>query len=718
MGASPPMRIRADLDLAGLAGRDHGVGIVGRAPGGPPPGVRAESGEIVPRPLRPLRHRVQAPSLRRHRPGTGRRSASSGIPLARSVARLRRLPTRADPPRSTATSPSGRAPAGWALGAPSAPPGGAGQASLAAGWPRAVYAVRHIPRRSADFEAKILIVGAVPWAPVALSAAKRCDPLSEPVVLIEKGSLGSARRDEPARSFTRVPRAPAGMARDALKVYSGMHSTVGSVGYRKTGVLVVAGSGKEAIEGLAKDVAMQRSPINVQLVGATEIAGWGSRSVTTRWGPTSPTAATSRRARRSRPSRRSRARTRPRGPASTSPGHRGGWTRGRRLHQRGVPGAQRRPRHRALDQGDPAELGVEAPLRVVRSEEHFVEMPTRRREETSQRDDGHADDIETRFRPIPSSRPVAHPVIIDRSNDLLVRCEPRQRRTRLRRVSFEGSWSSGGGLEVGRGRLRGVGASAPPGRMPVYQDMTDLGGQAAWITLTPDEIDRQSGEEIPGLRGRGLHRERLPAGAQHRRGLSRWSEAGRQRDRPGVLLAGPLRLIARTGASDGAPGQRRLSATRGAIGIPAVEERSLGGIAPEVAARVGALTPSAQHDARRRDSSAVAGALVAALSQDLEAGDGSSPGGAGPRRVVERDGARRLGVSAAGVEPTGRSRLEMIAQDQSASRRPTSHLFTGWMSFGLPMSFVSAMPTTGRAIAEACASRSRATGRSFAPRSP
>ncbi|MEC7231733.1 MAG: FAD-dependent oxidoreductase, partial [Planctomycetota bacterium] len=124
--------------------------------------------------------------------------------------------------------------------------------------------------------AKILIVGGgAMGTSVALSAAKRCDPLSEPVVLIEKGSLGSGSSGRTGAVIHQGyrERALAGMARDALKVYAGMHSTVGrSVGYRKTGVLVVAGSDKEAIEGLAKDVAMQRElAINVQLVGATEM---------------------------------------------------------------------------------------------------------------------------------------------------------------------------------------------------------------------------------------------------------------------------------------------------------------------------------------------------------------------------------------------------------------------------------------------------------------
>lgn len=364
-------------------------------------------------------------------------------------------------------------------------------------------------------KAKILIVGGgAMGTSVALSAAKRCDPLSEPVVLIEKGSLGSGSSGRTGAVIHQGyrERALAGMARDALKVYSGMHSTVGrSVGYRKTGVLVVAGSGKEAIEGLAKDVAMQRElAINVQLVGATEmrrlcpgieVGDDAMGSYEPDGGYIEPRQAIETFAALAR-AQGATTRTGVDKPRVIVEG-------GRAVGVSTSEGEFRAP-NVVLATGPWTkeillELGVEAPLRVVRSEEHFVEMPPPPApEESSQQDDGHADDIETRFRPDPLElRPVAHPVILDRSNDLLVRCEPREKRTRVGRIGFEGllelerpdalEESVGGDFrEWARPRLQG--------RMPVYEDMKDLGGQAAWITLTPDEIPIVGPiKEIPGL---------------------------------------------------------------------------------------------------------------------------------------------------------------------------------------------------------------------------
>ena len=85
---------------------------------------------------------------------------------------------------------------------------------------------------------------------VALSAARRCDPLSEPVILLEKGRLGSGSSGRTGavihQGYTERPLA--GMARDALKVYASMPTKVGrSVGYQRTGVLVVAGSDADEV---------------------------------------------------------------------------------------------------------------------------------------------------------------------------------------------------------------------------------------------------------------------------------------------------------------------------------------------------------------------------------------------------------------------------------------------------------------------------------------
>ena len=110
---------------------------------------------------------------------------------------------------------------------------------------------------------------------VALSAAKRCDPLTEPVILIEKGHLGSGSSGRTGAVIHQgyPERALAGMARDALKVYANMQAAAGrSVGYKKTGVLVVAGTEPDAIETLERDVAMQREiAIDVRVVNATEM---------------------------------------------------------------------------------------------------------------------------------------------------------------------------------------------------------------------------------------------------------------------------------------------------------------------------------------------------------------------------------------------------------------------------------------------------------------
>ena len=110
---------------------------------------------------------------------------------------------------------------------------------------------------------------------VALSAASRCDPLTEPVILIEKGRLGSGSSGRTGAVIHQgYPDRPlAGMARDALKVYASMPQNVGrSVGYQRTGVLVVAGHEPEAVERLKRDVEMQRSiAIDVQLVDAHEM---------------------------------------------------------------------------------------------------------------------------------------------------------------------------------------------------------------------------------------------------------------------------------------------------------------------------------------------------------------------------------------------------------------------------------------------------------------
>lgn len=350
---------------------------------------------------------------------------------------------------------------------------------------------------------------------VALHAATRCDPLREPVVLIEKDRLGagSSGRAQAIIHQGYSDRRIAGMARDALKVYAGFEQHTGrSIGFRQTGVLFLAGPATAA--SLEADIEMQVSiGIDVRRVDAEEIrrmvpgiqvdddtigafeqeGGFvdpartiqslatlaRSKGVVTRVGVGNPTIVVED------------------GRAvgvETSAGRffapqivlaTGPWTP-------------------LILEG----LGVELPLRAVKTQQHFLAMPAPSTPDDDLLSIDHGDpmlaDFETRFTPDPFARlPVAHPVIFDLESRFYARCEPRRGRTRIGRLGLSdleevadpetisehadeafSSWAR----EVVRQRL------------PAYQGQADLGSQAAWLTLTPDERPIVGPvEALPGL---------------------------------------------------------------------------------------------------------------------------------------------------------------------------------------------------------------------------
>ena len=346
---------------------------------------------------------------------------------------------------------------------------------------------------------------------VALSAATRCDPLTEPVILIEKGRRGSGSSGRTGAVIHQgYPERPlAGMARDALKVYASMPSIYGrSVGYQRTGVLVIAGKAAEDVAQLELDVKMQRSiGIDVQLVDAgkmrqicpgIEIDDAAMGSYEPKGGFVDP--------RRTIDTLAALARTRG---ASTRTGVENPTVLvedGRAVGVATSEGEFRAPNVvLATGPWTPtilADLGVKLPLRVVRIEEHFVHMPDPPTIEEV--DDGSDDDVETRFRPDPLDlMPAAHPVILDRVNGLHLRCEPSSKRTRIGRLGFDGlpELERPESLDEAVGdEMRDWARPRLEERMPIYKDMADEGGQAAWITLTPDERPLVGPvKEIPGL---------------------------------------------------------------------------------------------------------------------------------------------------------------------------------------------------------------------------
>ncbi len=125
--------------------------------------------------------------------------------------------------------------------------------------------------------AKVLIVGGgVVGTSIAVHAARRSDPLSEPVMLIERAGLaaGSSGHSSAILSQFHVDRALAGVARDALRTYAGFHARTGySLGFRRAGVLTLAGQGGagpcERIE--ANALMMSKIGIEVEVVRAARI---------------------------------------------------------------------------------------------------------------------------------------------------------------------------------------------------------------------------------------------------------------------------------------------------------------------------------------------------------------------------------------------------------------------------------------------------------------
>ncbi len=346
---------------------------------------------------------------------------------------------------------------------------------------------------------------------VALSTAKRCDPLTEPVILIEKGTLGSGSSGRTGAVIHQgyAERPLAGMARDALKVYSGMHRLVGrSVGYKRTGVLIVAGQDAEAIATLKRNVEMQKSlGINVKLMGASEMRAIcpGINVGDSEIGSYEPDGGYVE-PRRTIDTFAALARSYG---ASTRTGVENPTVlveNGRAVGVATSEGEFRAP-NVVLATGPWTgvilkELGVEMPLRVVRIEETFFEMPDPPALEDM--DESIDDDIETRFQPDPLDlMPAAHPVILDQAKGLHLRCEPKEKRTRVGRLGFDGLTE----LERPESldeevteKFRNWASPRLVDRMPVYDEMEQRGNQAAWITLTPDQrpIVGQV-KEIPGL---------------------------------------------------------------------------------------------------------------------------------------------------------------------------------------------------------------------------
>ena len=331
-------------------------------------------------------------------------------------------------------------------------------------------------------------------------------------MLIEKDHLGagSSGRNAAIVHHGYSDRAMAGMARDALKVYGTMKANTGrSVGYRNTGVLLLAGTDQERIAQLERDVSMQRElGINVRLVkGAQmrgimpgiEVTGDAVGAWQTAGGFVDPARTIASFAALARAAG-----------ASTRIGVSGPKViveKGRAVGVETSDGIFEAP-NVVLTTGPwtPAicrELGVELPLSVARTQECFLQMPKPEEGEEEDDDSFASSEFETRFVPDPLDQmPVAHPVLVDYETRVHARCEPGHGRTRFGRLDFDesdivsGPEAVDGNVDeqvVNDLRERAI------RRLPIYRDQKSLGGHSAWATLTPDRLPIVG--KVEGIKG-------------------------------------------------------------------------------------------------------------------------------------------------------------------------------------------------------------------------
>jgi len=369
--------------------------------------------------------------------------------------------------------------------------------------------------------ARILIVGGgVMGTAIAVRTAQRTDALRDPVVLFEKGDIGSgasSRSGAILRQFY-SNREVATMARDSLREFSQFETRTGrSVGFTRTGVLTLAGPKQpEWCERLRENVEMLNElGIDVRLVDVGQIrdlvpgikVGKGVIGAWERHGgfvdPVRTLDGFASLARNYGAVTRL-------GASVDEILVEGGRVVGARTSQGEYEAEQiviaSGPWSGRLLQA----LDVDLPLRVVRPENVFVGMSACEPEP----EDDHAmrgstlsfdiEDLAEKAGDEPDGLAPRglHPVIVDLEYEFYSRCEPATKRTRVGRTDYEHDdmVEDPDALDETVGEeVRAWGREVLASRMPDYEGQPDAGAIASWYTLTPDAHPLLG--PVPGIEG-------------------------------------------------------------------------------------------------------------------------------------------------------------------------------------------------------------------------
>lgn len=358
----------------------------------------------------------------------------------------------------------------------------------------------------------VVVGGGIMGVSIAWHAAKRADPIEEPIVLLEKSELGAGSSGRSGAILRQHygDREHAAMARDSLRVYAGFESRTGrAIGFQRAGVITLAGpDAPETIDTVRRNVAMQREiGIDARLVDAREIralapgievddaaigayeAGAGGvdprRTITAFAALAREHGAITRNGLRA--ARLVREGNRVRGVATED-----GLVEAETTVVAAGPWSG--PLLAAID--------VHLPLRVVRPEQMFLALPRVSGADVGAADGGE-DTLLDRFG-IERERlaPAAHPIVLDLERGFYTRCEGHAARTRVGRMDYahDADVPDPDRLdEVVGDEFRAWARAVLERRFPRYRNEPDVGAQAALYTLTPDA--RACIGPIPGIEG-------------------------------------------------------------------------------------------------------------------------------------------------------------------------------------------------------------------------
>lgn len=349
--------------------------------------------------------------------------------------------------------------------------------------------------------ARILVVGGgVMGTSIALHAARRLDPLEDPVVLLERTELaaGSSGRSGAILRQFYADRELCAMARDSLREYAAFERKTGyPIGFRRSGVLALAGPNDpdERARVEANAATMRSVGVAVELLLAGEIrrrfpalvvADGSLAAFEPDGGFVDP-------------------RLTVRSFAAVARFH-GATVRqaepvlqlvreGARIARALTPRGAIEPETVVLAAGPwtqalLADVGVELPLQVLVPPQIFVESVPAPLGARASEPAATADPEAERFSaPREPARPIAHPVVLDLEHGVYSRCEPSSARTRIGELSYERARPIAAPADFEEGvddAFSTWARAALARRIPAYAERPELERQAAMYTVTPD----------------------------------------------------------------------------------------------------------------------------------------------------------------------------------------------------------------------------------------